>query len=421
MKKYIFFLRAYNDFDHLAPLIWKCLEKGDEPTILITTNLKLEDDYRFKLIASSSEIRVIYDIDTAYEKHFKAKTIFERVLRRFYLYKRDRNNFFGKIYRKFLFDLTEELDFLRKENFHSCIFEWSTPYARGDKIEKYFVAAKALGITTFALPHGCNIFVNSDVTFGYRKDLSKGKFVDQSATSLFDYYVFQNPLRRDGWVKWGFDPIKTQAWGSLRFSPEWAKKNLEACPKFDPDMHEETKLKVVFMQFQKEYNIKNEEVLKFLRAISNIENISLVVKDATREGKSFYNQNIVSGKLGSSLLSWVGNEVHSPSLVSWADLVIVIGGSIGIEAMLQDKWVMYPSFLSTNQTLYEKYKAAICTNSEEESIEIIKKMVDNDFEISLPGIYLMLKEIVFAGKDQFDVLEKYYNEISADNLNYMKT
>ena len=50
MKKFLFFLRAYNDFDHLAPLIWKCLEKGDEPVILLTTNFKIEDDYRFKLI-----------------------------------------------------------------------------------------------------------------------------------------------------------------------------------------------------------------------------------------------------------------------------------------------------------------------------------------------------------------------------------
>ena len=75
-------------------------------------------------------------------------------------------------------------------------FEWSTPFARGDKIEKYFISSKALGIKTLALPHGCNIFVNSDVTSGYRDSLIKGKFVDQSETNLFDYYIFQNPIRK---------------------------------------------------------------------------------------------------------------------------------------------------------------------------------------------------------------------------------
>ncbi|MBO72231.1 MAG: hypothetical protein CMD35_01320 [Flavobacteriales bacterium] len=419
MKKFIFFVRAYNDLDHFSPLIWKCIQKGDQPTILITTKLKIENDYRFKLINKNQNIRVIYDIDETFEKHFKAKSFIEKVIRRIYFLRRDQNSLIGKLYRKFFFDLSAQLDFMRRENFHSCIFEWSTPYARGDKIEKYFFAAKALGITTFALPHGCNIFVNSDVTYGYRESFNKGKLVDQSSTRLFDYYIFQNPLRRDGWVKWGFEPSKTQAWGSLRFSPEWAKMNLNACPEFNMDM-KKTKLNIVFMQFQKEYNIDNEAVFDFLKDVSNIEDISLVVKDATREGKSFYDQKSASNELGASLVSWVGNDVHSPSLIEWSDIVIVIGGSIGIEAMLQNKPVLYPSFLSSNFTLYEKFKAAYCTNSKEESIKLINEFKNNRPHEELPGVEKMIQEIVYAGQDKFDVLEKYYNEISADYLNYLK-
>ena len=78
MKKFLFFLRAYNDFDHLAPLIWKCLEKGDEPVILLTTNFKIEDDYRFKLINQDKNVRIIYDVDKVFEKHFKAKTFLQK-------------------------------------------------------------------------------------------------------------------------------------------------------------------------------------------------------------------------------------------------------------------------------------------------------------------------------------------------------
>ena len=78
MKKFLFFLRAYNDFDHLAPLIWKCLEKGDEPVILLTTNFKIEDDYRFKLINQDKNVRIIYDVDKVFGKHFKAKTFLQK-------------------------------------------------------------------------------------------------------------------------------------------------------------------------------------------------------------------------------------------------------------------------------------------------------------------------------------------------------
>ena len=291
MKKFLFFIRAYNDFDHLAPLIWKCIKEGDNPVILITTKLKIEDDYRFKLVTKENSVDIIYDVDDIFEKHFKAKTLLEKISRRLYMLRRNPQSLIGKLYRRFFFDLSKEMDFLRQENFHACIFEWSTPFARGDKIEKYFVASKAVGIKTFALPHGCNIFVNNDSHCGYRESLSRGKFVDQSETRLFDYYIFQNPLRRDGWVQWGFDPIKTQAWGSLRFYPEWASKNLEACPPYKPESINPKGLNIVFMQFQKEYNIFNEEVFKFLKIVSNIEDINLVVKDATREGKSFYDKN----------------------------------------------------------------------------------------------------------------------------------
>lgn len=419
MKKFLFFLRAYNDFDHLAPLIWKCLEKGDEPVIMLTTNFKIEDDYRFKLINQDKNVRVIYDVDKVFEKHFKAKTFIQKFNRKIYMLRRRPNSFIGKVYRKLFYNLSSEMNFLRKENFHACIFEWSTPFARGDKIEKYFIASKALGIKTLALPHGCNIFVNSDVTSGYRDSLIKGKFVDQSETNLFDYYIFQNPIRRDGWVKWGFDPAKTQAWGSLRFYPDWAKRNLEFCPPFDTKNLPSKKLRVAFMQFQKEYNINNLKVKDFLKKLSNIDDISIVVKDATREGKSFYDKSKETRELGKSLVSWVGNEVHSPSLIAWSDLVIVIGGSIGIEAMLQNKHVLYPSFLSSNFTLYEKYNAAFCTNSEEDSITLIN-CLKKGIEVAIPeGKEDMFKEIIYAGKEKYDVLEKYYEEISANTLNYL--
>ena len=99
-------------------------------------------------------------------------------------------------------------------------------------IEKYFFAAKGTGVTTIALPHGCNLFLNPDVNLGYRWNAQKGIAPDESDRNLFDYYIFQNPIRRDQCIKWGYDPIKTQAWGSCRFYPEWAKKNKEICPKF---------------------------------------------------------------------------------------------------------------------------------------------------------------------------------------------
>ena len=68
-----------------------------------------------------------------------------------------------------------------------------------------------------------------------------------------------------------------------------------------------------------------------MKKLSHMDTIALAVKDATREGKSFYQRE-------RQPVTWAirshGMETRSsPALVQWADCVLVIGGSIGIEAL----------------------------------------------------------------------------------------
>jgi len=416
-----FFIRAYNDVDHFVPLIAQFILKKENPLVIINTDLNIEDDYRFNYLKSLGNVETIFDVDHEYVNFSKNKGFIQNFLKKIYILRRNRKSILGRLYRNIFFDCKEQMQLLRSKNIRICAFEWSTPYARGELIEKYFFAAKGIGITTIAIPHGCNIFLNSDVTEGYRKKIQMGILPDQSDTKLFDYYIIQNQIRRDGWIKWGFDPIKTQAWGSLRFYPEWAAKNKEICPKFNFKDNPSGKIKIVFMQFQKEYNLKNELIFDTLKKISFIDNILLTVKDATREGKEYYDRNKKSKSLGNSLVGWYGNEIHSPALIEWADLVIVIGGSIGIEAILQNKTLIYPLYLNTNSTLYEYFQAAYCPNSYEELKEIITESLNGKKFPELPGANRLIKEIVYAGKEEFNVPEKYYDEFKKINLNYGKT
>lgn len=248
--------------------------------------------------------------------------------------------------------------------------------------------------------------------------MEKGIIPEKTDLSLFDYYILQNPIRRDGHIKWGLDPMKTQAWGSLRFYPDWAEKNRKICPKFELEQNEKTK--VVFMQFQKEYNIFNKEIFETLKKISLIKDISLVVKDATREGKEYYDKNKTSGLLGKSLVGWFGNDVHSPALVNWADIVIVIGGSIGIEAILQNKILVYPIYLNSNHTLYEYYDACYCPKNDTELDKLIKDKIKGAKFPQKSGANDLLKEIVYAGNEEYNVPQKYYEIFKSKNLRYSK-
>jgi hypothetical protein len=412
-----FFIRAYNDVDHFVPLIAEFIKKNENPLVVLTTDLDFENDYRVLYLKTLGRFEIFKDRDDEFINAGKQDTFLKKISSRIYQIKRNRKRIIGKVLRKLFFNCKQQLDFLRDKKINVCVFEWSTPFERGEIIEKYFFAAKGMGLTTISIPHGCNIFINSDVTIGYRNALMRGRIVDQTDRNYFDYFVLQNPIRRDGWIKWGLDPVKTQAWGSLRFYPEWAETNKKICPKFNYES-DSKKLKVVFMQFQKDYNVYNEQVMQALKELSRLDYISLVVKDATREGKAYFNKNKAAGELGDALVDWYGNEVHSPSLIDWADCVIVIGGSIGIEAMLQNKQVIYPTYLNSNQTLYEYFNAAHCAESLDDIKEFLNKFKNNSDLPQLPGVEKMLKEIVYAGKEPFNVPLKYYEIINDINLRY---
>ncbi len=417
-KRAAFFIRAYNDVDHFVPLIAEFIKKNENPLVILTTDLEFEGDYRVQYLKTLGKFEIFKDRDNGFINYGNRNSFVEKFFSRIYQIKRNRKGFIGKILRKLFFNCEKQLDFLKEKKISVCVFEWSTPFERGEIIEKYFFAAKGMGLTTISIPHGCNIFINSDVTVGYRNALIKGQIADQTDRNYFDYFVLQNPIRRDGWIKWGLDPIKTQAWGSLRFFPEWAKINKRICPKFNYEDDNDKKLKVVFMQFQKDYNVHNELVMEALKELSQLDYISLVVKDATREGKAYFNKNKAAGGLGEALVDWYGNEVHSPSLIDWADCVIVIGGSIGIEAMLQKKYLIYPTYLNSNQTMYEYFNAAHCAKSIDDIKNFLNEFRNKNDVPQLPGVENMIKEIVYAGKEPFNVPLKYYEIIKDINLRY---
>ena len=154
-----FFLRAYNDLDHFAPLIAEYLKNKNSPVLVVLGDLILENDYRFLYLSTLGGLEVVYDVDVVYQDRSSASGMLGSLRKRLYALRRNPHSLVGKLWRKFFFNSVKEHEFLVSKNIISCVFEWSTPFARGDKKEQYFFAAKALGITTYAIPHGCNILL----------------------------------------------------------------------------------------------------------------------------------------------------------------------------------------------------------------------------------------------------------------------
>lgn len=415
-----FFIRAYNDLDHFSPVIWKFIKQGDRPIVIFYTDLDYENDYRIRFLKSEGVFDIFLFKDNEYVKYQKSnRSMVFKLLKKIYTLKRNPKKLYGRLHRRLFFDCSMEIDFLKECNITQCVFEWSTPYSRGEVIEKFFKAAKTTGITTISIPHGCNIYIHPDVNIGYRKLSKKGKIVDVTHRNEYDYYIFQNLIRRDNWVKWGYDPVKTQAWGSGRFYPKWQEINLQICPPLQITKDPSDRLKVIFMDHQKNYNVYVDKIWSLLDRIARNDQIFLVIKQSTRPGKDYHSKSFRNKYKNSDHVEFVGNENHSPKLIEWSDCVINFGSSIGMEVLLQNKPLINPYYLHSNRTLFEKYDAALNAGDEDEVINILKDFSSGNFKnISMDNKDKIYKEIIYGGLEEHDVLQSYYHKITSTYLNY---
>ncbi len=420
MSRTAFFLRAYNDIDHIAPVIWKFIKKKQNPLIVFTTNIDYKNDYRIQFLISEGPVEIIEDLDKDYiNSQIINNSFIGKFSRKFYFLKRDRSSLLYKFFYKNSFDCSKELKFIKDNNISQCVFEWATPYIRGEKIEKYFIASKGIGVTTFCLPHGCNMFTHSDVNEGYRKSIQNGIIPNQAARDEYDYYIFQNPYRRDGFTKWGLSPYKTFAWGSARWCPEWQKINLSICPDFIPKKNSHDRMKLVFMQYQSNYNIDKNKIWSLLSRIAKNSNFQLVIKDSTRHGTNYSSRQFIKNFANNDNIEFVGNEANSPKLIEWSDCTIAFGSSIGIEVLCQNKNLINPHYLISNKTHFEKFNAALNANSENEVMNYLKKMINNEvIKVKDSNKKKLFSEFIYGGKEKHDVLENYYNKITNQYLGY---
>lgn len=428
MKSILFNIRAYNDLDHFSPIIYKIIVKEEfRPILYMANDFNWKHDYRIEYLKSSGLNPEDILIDDSLTFNNKKKTsglsLFAKLGN--FITGRARKvkpGIFDKIRHFFFLNVKEEIGFLQSNRVVACVFEWSTPYSNGNKLYKFFLACKALGCTTLSLPHGCNIYTFPMVTSGHLSLAGSGRNIDYpDQRNQFDYYILQGKVRRDICVRLGYDPIKTQAWGSVRFCPDWHEILLKISGQFNPCRNNPDLFKVVFMDHQLDYRIEQDLITELLIDIVNIENVFLVYKGSTREGRGTSFLKYVQDKSLESRVYLADSTDNSVAIIEWSDCVINYGSSIGIEALLQDKPLIVPNYLHHNETLYDLLEAGlICTSSSEvvNKIELLKRNRGDIVLKYAKGKNDLLKDVVYGGSEAFDVLELYYSLITSKRLNY---
>lgn len=418
MSRPLFILRAYNDIDHIAPLIHYYIKKDLNPLVLLNSSTNFDEDPRVKLLISSGKVEFLKQPDHIHERYVnhlgseRKLSTYKYIANRIYYQILQRNTLFGKFIRRFFFDYSDIYFFLKSKNITTLFVEWGNPYNKGINFEKLIVCAKSIGIPIFCLPHGQNIFLNSDIHQNSINLVKKrGLLTDFSTWNFYDYIIVQTKFHKEHFVRFGVDRERVMVWGSMRFSLEWSKINLSLNKKFLPKIKTDTKCNIVFMMPHWVYNVHKENTISLIDKLSRIQEVSLVIKDHTREDTGIFPLEKRSNLLARGNVEFVSDE-SSVSLIRWSDIVINFGSSIGLEAFLQNKILINPAYLMTNNSAFLGDSLRIRPKNDSDVLKSIKSFLVNELYFNIEEKELNLEAHVFANQKPYNVIEYYFTKIN---------
>jgi hypothetical protein len=416
MDMYLFLVRAFNDIDHITPIVWR-MWQDNYPVALFCWNPEydLHRDYRLQFLRKQGVkvnsifdefdralglnhrlmwfiARICFAVANRLDSH--SRTLFSAGLAKIQkhakklgkkLYKRSR----GKFY-----DISWARSIIEQTGAKVLCFDHVKP-------KRYIVnillqAANEKSVPTIALPHGVFLYTNHFVRIGSEEDSRYDKY------HRFDYIITQNELHRKVLTRAGVDRNKISVLGSARYCNEWMTQYKMILPRTmkittgSPD-----RLKAVFMTTRFAYRIDEQRMLRTFELLSGTEGIETVVKPHTRSGKEakVYDNMSLSNVAGFS----------SVELCEWADVVMVIGSSILIEPLKQGKPVLYLKYLHENTTQYEELGACWTINDETELKDALFSLRNDKTNVPYTeeNVTRFLSEIIYGGHSERDVLGDY--------------
>jgi len=416
-QNYIFFIRAYNDIDHMMPLICRFGGSKEYCPILFCTNPKFRfwENKNIEFLKKEYNIR----IQSLYELPYCPKAwkfLFEQNVNTSICMKRFGIPFvFRQINAKMLSLLNKSAEkwlcqFFKEFSPRGLIFD---QVSIGLYINRPLVSkAREAGIPTFSLPHGMNLCSNFDVLW----KTDRHSRTEEIFEFDFDYVISQGRLSRSHLENNGVPPERITDLGSMRFDRNWMKFYKERIkePAINSGQHIDA-LRVVLYLSNLHYKIKKDLLLETIELLAVDPQIHLIVKPHTRDRLSLSGMSVSFMKhLKDRYNIEVGEGRSSILLSEWADAALVIGSSIGLQVLFDKKALIYPNYLDTNKMAYDQMKACWRVDSPGElkqAIETLKK--DKTYRpYSESNVEELFKYVVYADDLNKDIVEDHYQFIT---------
>jgi hypothetical protein len=413
---YLFFVRHFNDIDHMTPIVWK-LKSSDYPVAVYCMNplYDIRGDYRLEFLKNQGiAVKNLYEIHDkksgvvykALQAVFKKSAAIEAALGNgrhgqsglpvkllLRLCGRLRSSSF-KLIRRCYYDERWARGVLRKSAAQAICFDHVMP--KHYVVDVFLKAARRLSIPSLALPHGVHLYTN---------DATKAKATDErrmAKFNRFDYVVVTNELRRSLLVRAGVGADKIFVLGSARYCREWLELNDKIIPdSYDGRNTVSGQLKVVLMPSKPQCKMDVDRLFETCRILANFEGVAAVIKPHTR----IRNRKFVFDGVPLPDVS----DVLTAELCEWADVILNVGSSVITEALMREKPALYLKYLHENTTRFEELGACWTINSENELKGAITALKANKHYMpySKESVAAFLSEIVQGGHNNRDVLTTY--------------
>ena len=413
---YLFFVRHFNDIDHIAPIVWK-MSKDGYPVAVYCMNprYRIHNDYRLLFLAKQG-VKVDYIYNNFGQNLGRLHESMHSLFRRsFDLERRLSSNdetqpliqsrlfrqmagivgiLLYKLTKRKFYDLTWAHNILEKTEARALCFDHVMPGLF--VVDALLKAAQEMSIPVLSLPHGIFLYTN---------EVTKPKSTDSrrfSKFNRFDYIIVPNQLRKELLARSGVTKEKIFVLGSARYCSEWLQQNNKIIPRrIESNGSTTGKLKLVFMPSKPRCRIDVERMHNTIDILASLSEIEAVVKPHTRTGRESH--------LFSNMPIPNVSHVLTPELCEWSDVVLVIGTSVITEVLMRGKPALYLKYLHANTTLFEELGACWTIHDEAELKKALLSLQANRTAVPYgnENVARYLEEIVYGGGSNRDVLSGY--------------
>ena len=360
MRKALFFLRHYNDIDHIVPVIYKWSRAGHDSTVILLGQADAGNDYRIQFISSLDRVRLIPLAALLTRPDLVRFRLISLIL-----YGHARRYFSDGVFRvlqvlwpcagrRELWDSTARiiLDKAFGTEERGVVVSGRLGMASASPVEfiqEVLSQAHGRGYAAVSLPHEGSPHISELV----RDDellLEAGPV--HTGSNLFDYVICPNELSAQHLPPYLADsPIKVL--GSARYSDEWLDVITGLLS--PASLHKKPgELHVVMFLRKREYSLFWDEVERVMLMLGQLEGVHLIIKTHPGEHRRQPLRKILK-RIRSRHIELAGDQVHSTSLLEWADVAIDVATPVSFEAVKRGVPVLAAEYLHAGYTALAHY------------------------------------------------------------------